>query len=365
MPICKQRREDVGQIPGVHKALKQLKKGLVHYHYTHKGGPRFWKGRGDDGDHTPGYRAAYDLVKDPPPPPPEPGKETVRDLSAMWTKSREWNELSDRTRADYERGLDDLLSKFGDWPALPFLNDPDAGNIVLSWIEDCKWSGRAADYRLDSAKALASWAAVRHKSSYPRSQFHGIKKFYRGGNRSSIVWKDEEVDAAVTHFHKIGRPVLADAVILGRDIGGRIGDLVELGPQHAHKRKDGRTALVFHTQKGQRYGRVANVLLSERGAEIVWRCPPDRETFLLTARGAHKWDKKDLAKEVMESLRAKKVIRSAVRFNDLRGTRATELAWDPDVSIAELALQMGWNQETAARMLGVYSANNPDAIRAK
>ena len=34
-------------------------------------------------------------------------------------------------------------------------------------------------------------------------------------------------------------------------------------------------------------------------------------------------------------------------------------------SIALIALQMGWDQETAARMIGVYGSLNPDAIPAE
>jgi hypothetical protein len=47
-----------------------------------------------------------------------------------------------------------------------------------------------------------------------------------------------------------------------------------------------------------------------------------------------------------------------LRFNDLRGTKVTELVW-AGVSVPDLAVRMGWGIETAAKMAGVYAALNP------
>jgi hypothetical protein len=47
-----------------------------------------------------------------------------------------------------------------------------------------------------------------------------------------------------------------------------------------------------------------------------------------------------------------------LRFNDLRGSKVTELVWS-GISVPDLAIRIGWKIETAAKMLGVYAALNP------
>ena len=47
-----------------------------------------------------------------------------------------------------------------------------------------------------------------------------------------------------------------------------------------------------------------------------------------------------------------------LRFNDLRGTKVTEMVWS-GISVPDLAIRIGWKIETAAKMLGVYAALNP------
>lgn len=353
---------EMAKIKGVFKTSKDTPNGKRYYHYVRKGGPRFWIGGRDDDDQTPGYTDAYRVsagLEEPKPVPAEPGKETVKDMVLAWQGSREWSEKAPRTQADYQRGLNDIVTKFGAQPARLFMNDPEAGTLVLNWIERSGWTGKEGDYRLDAIKGLGSWLAERHKADYPRSQFKGIKKFYKGRSRASIVWTDTQVDACIAAL----RQNLSDAVVFARDIGGRVGDLVKLGHQHVKERKDGRLAVIFETNKGRRHSRIMNVILTPRAEAIVRRTPEGQSTFLAKADG-EPWGEKELAKEVMEAVRDKKLVPAGLRFNDLRGSRATQLAWSPDTSIGDFALQMGWGPETAARMMSVYASLNPDALKA-
>jgi hypothetical protein len=50
-------------------------------------------------------------------------------------------------------------------------------------------------------------------------------------------------------------------------------------------------------------------------------------------------------------------IRPDLRFNDLRGSKVTEMVW-AGISVPDLAIRIGWKIETAAKMLGVYAALN-------
>ena len=54
-------------------------------------------------------------------------------------------------------------------------------------------------------------------------------------------------------------------------------------------------------------------------------------------------------------------VRSDLRFNDLRGTKVTEMVWS-GIGVPDLAIRIGWKIETAAKMLGVYAALNPGRV---
>jgi hypothetical protein len=79
--------------------------------------------------------------------------------------------------------------------------------------------------------------------------------------------------------------------------------------------------------------------------------PPDPEAE------ADAWDAARLSREVREYA-TEFGIRPELRFNDLRGSKVTELVWS-GISVPDLAIRIGWKIETAAKMLGVYAALNP------
>ena len=69
------------------------------------------------------------------------------------------------------------------------------------------------------------------------------------------------------------------------------------------------------------------------------------------------WDPARFSREVREYA-TEFGIRSELRFNDLRGSKVTEMVWS-GISVPDLAIRIGWKIETAAKMLGVYAALNP------
>lgn len=79
---------------------------------------------------------------------------------------------------------------------------------------------------------------------------------------------------------------------------------------------------------------VQNVILTKRVEEIIERMPPEQQTLLAKANG-EAWDSKELAKEVMTAARKEKLVRPELRFNDLRGSKATERVWAPNTSIGD------------------------------
>ena len=92
--------------------------------------------------------------------------------------------------------------------------------------------------------------------------------------------------------------------------------------------------------------------LTSPAEAIIDKAPLSRRLILKPKR-ADRWDSARLSREVREYA-TEFGIRPELRFNDLRGTKVTEM-----VSVPDLAIRIGWKIETAAKMLGVYAALNP------
>jgi hypothetical protein len=89
---------------------------------------------------------------------------------------------------------------------------------------------------------------------------------------------------------------------------------------------------------------------------IIDKAALSRRLILKPIR-ADAWDPARLSREVREYA-TEFDIRRELRFNDLRGTKVTEMVWS-GISVPDLAIRIGWKIETAAKMLGVYAALNP------
>ena len=96
--------------------------------------------------------------------------------------------------------------------------------------------------------------------------------------------------------------------------------------------------------------------LTPAAEAIIDKAPISRRLILKPMR-ANAWDPARLSREVREYA-TDLGIRPELRFNDLRGTKVTEMVWS-GISVPDLAIRIGWKIETAAKMLGVYAALNP------
>jgi hypothetical protein len=143
-------------------------------------------------------------------------------------------------------------------------------------------------------------------------------------------------------------------VRLARETGLRIGDLVELERREIRTAPDGSRAIILRPNKRRR--RIVNMPLTPAAEAIIDKAPISRRLILKPKR-ADAWDSARLSREVREYATEYK-IRAELRFNDLRGTKVTEMVWS-GISVPDLAIRIGWKIETAAKMLGVYAALNP------
>jgi hypothetical protein len=292
--------------------------------------------------------SAQDVPRVLAPPPTDNGWNTVNDLLDAYARSREFCRLAPRTRTDYLKGLVDVRARYDGAP-LGIVNSVALQGNVLDWIE-MRWAGKCADKRLDPFKFALSWATGRHPKRVPVNYLPGIPRFHEGADRAEIIWEDAEVD----RFCQKAPELHADAVRLARETGLRIGDLVALERSEIKRAPDGSRAIILRPNKRRR--RIVNMPLTPAAEAIIDKAPISRRLILKPVH-AEAWDPARLSREVREY--ATEIgIRSELRFNDLRGTKVTEMVWAGS-SVPDLAIRIGWKIETAAKMLGVYAALNP------
>lgn len=213
---------------------------------------------------------------------------------------------------------------------------------------EMRWAGKAADKRLDPFKFALSWATGRHPERVPVNYLHGIPRSYGGADRAEIIWEDAEIDLFCQDALHAG------AVRLARETGLRIGDLVELERSEIKRAPGGSRAIILRPNKRRR--RIVNMPLTPAAEAIIDKAPITRRLILKPKR-ADAWDPARLSREVGEYA-TEFGIRSELRFNDLRGTKVTEMVWS-GIVVPDLAVRIGRKIETAAKMLGVYAALNP------
>ena len=196
----------------------------------------------------------------------------------------------------------------------------------------------------------------------PVNYLHGIPRFYEGADRVKIIWEDAEVDLFCSRAPELH----ADAVRLARETGLRIGDLVELERSEIKRAPNGSRAIILRPNKRRR--RIVNMPLTPAAEAIIDKAltpaaeaiidkAPISRRLILKPKRADAWDPARLSREVREYA-TEFGIRADLRFNDLRGTKVTEMVW-AGISVPDLAIRIGWKIETAAKMLGVYAALNP------
>ena len=332
---------------------RNAKGEVVEYHTVGRKGPSIWRTGEPNPPGTPGYQAAYDEATGVQAVLAMPadrawlahGRRPARRLRALPRVPRPRSAHPDRLP---EAGWSTCGPEYGSAP-LGIVNSVALKGNVLDWVE-VQWAGKGADRRLDPFKFALSWATGRHPERVPVNYLHGIPRFYEGADRAEIIWEDAEVDL----FCQQAPEAHADAVRLARETGLRIGDLVELERSEIKKAPDGSRVIILRPNKRRR--RIVNMPLTAAAEAIIDKAPLSRRLILKPKR-ADAWDPARLSREVREYA-TEFGIRPELRFNDLRGTKVTEMVWS-GISVPDLAIRIGWKIETAAKMLGVIRGAKP------
>ncbi len=280
---------------------------------------------------------------------------SIAGLILEFRASGKFDGLRDRTKADYEKHLDAIKTKFGAWEVEAF-EDHRVRKDIMEWREKlAKKSRKQADYAMAVLRLLLQWAYDQGKLAINHATRTG--KLYTP-DRSDKIWGKAEIEALLK---KAGEPVKA-AFLLALDTGQRQGDLLAL----LWSAYDGK-AITLRQSKGRR--KVYLPCTAELRAVL---------SRLKAAREQREKSKKPVAATILTGQRGRPWTGSGFRtmfdrakadagidgltFHDLRGTfvtRASERGATPQ----EIATITGHSVKEVERILDAYLARTPELAR--
>jgi len=267
---------------------------------------------------------------------------TLKGLVSDFKASQSWAKLAARTKADYDKHLERIETKWGAYP-LDVLEDPKIRVRFLEWRDDmAKRSPRQADSVFAVLRVLLEFG--RDRGLILHNHALRPKKVYKA-DRSDKLWLPEHLE----RFRAVASPEMRLALELALGTGQRKGDLLKLG----WSSYDG-DRISFRQGKRRRKidMRVTAKLKAMLDAE------PKRAATILTTSGRpwtvnktggsshfdHKW-RKTMLEAGLDGL----------HFHDIRGTTCTMLA-EAGATPSEIAAWLGWTVQTVNTMLDTYQA---------
>ena len=206
-------------------------------------------------------------------------------------------------------------ARYGSAP-LGIVNSVALKGNVLDWIE-VRWAGKGADRRLDPFKFALSWATGRHPERCQSTTCTASRASTRAPTRRDHLGG------------RRGRPVLPRAPERMRTRCGWRGrpawassELVELERSEIKRAPDGSRAIILRPNKRRR--RIVNMPLTPAAEAIIDKAPISRRLILKPCARRH---------GTRPGCRARSASTPPVRdppgarFNDLRGTKVTEMVW--------------------------------------
>lgn len=303
-------------------------KGRV-YHYAWRGGPRL---PGDPG--SPEFMAAYaeaqasrKLSDD--------GK--VRGLVALYRASPAFTGLAPTTQKIWNRWLDRIVDRFGEY-RVGLFDNPKIRPQIRAWRDQWANRPRSADYAIQVLSRVLSFAVETDRLS--ANPCEGMKSLW-SVDRSDVIWTDDDLEA----FRKVATPAVWHGVNLAVHTGFRAEDLRRLSWSHI-----GEFEIVIPTNKS-RGGKSAFVPLYD-DLRAVLDSIPRRATTVLTNEKGRPW--KDGPNGTgFRTARETALPGRDLHFHDLRGTFATR-AHAAGLTNREIAELLAWEEERVEKIIRRY-----------
>ena len=345
-------------IRGVHRVAKRLSDGTRReYHNVYRGGPKFWSNDMEFGEGDPRYVAAYQLAEKGTRQRRTADPKSVRAVLERYRSSAEFVKLKPRTQKDYISFLNDFESEFGPDPIAMFEEVESVGEI-RQWRTKWAHSPKRYDYAGTVVTRFLNWACASDTSL--RTHHHtGQKKLYKS-ERTSLIWKPEEVQALLA----AARPAEARVIVAASEGGLAPQDIGALRLTHVQTTPRGRRLFL---QRGKTKNPVS-IPVTEALGDLIDTVPEGQAHIVtsLTGRPLTALRASQIIRVVKERHNAKTVydpslmpIRNELHPYDLRGTAATALL-RAGCSLNEIAVTMGWGLRHAGNVIESYAALVPE-----
>jgi integrase len=285
----------------VNHATKRLADGtLKTFYYAWRGGPAL---RGEPG--TPEFIASYNEAVARKRTPPAG---VLLSILAGYQASGEFDELAERTRADYIAKIKIIESEFGDFP-LSALEERGARGEFMKWRDRlAQTSRRQADYAWTVLARVLSWAL--NRELIPANPCAKGGRLYRGSRADKVWTRDDEsafLARAPAHLHL--------PLLLALWTGQRQGDLLRL-PWSAY---DGARIRLRQSKTGARV-----VIPVGEPLKLALDATLKRSTIILTTADGKPWTPDGFRVSWRKACAKAGIV--GVTINDLRGTAVTRLA---------------------------------------
>lgn len=358
-------------IDGVHFVKKRNASGICWYVYAYRGGPcvLHTKGRAKPTLGTKELAAILKAQTDRH----APRAKTLSYLILRWTgtstkaPSPEWASMADSTKKTWGSALKRIDEKWGTVP-LTIFDDRRMISKIVKWRDSRADTPRAADQGVTVLRALLKYGIQLGLLSINVAA--DIGKIYQGGQREEIVWTEEDMAAFEKVAKERGETHVWDALRLFAMTGLRRSDGCALKfsdcsqfaiiKKTAKSRRQRRRfvslpriptldALLTELEDRPRAEGVNNVIVTSEGQP--WN--PDQ-----LSKAIHKIrDEADIVHVDEETGKKRKK-----HLHDVRGTFATFLMTQSDLTDMEIADVMGWAPEEVSRIRKVYVDDNAKVV---
>lgn len=379
-------------LPGVHRVWCQNAAGQWvwrWYAWRGKGGPKIWQWTGPSkpAGRSAAVAAAGEIAAQyAVSVAPRAGKDTrtVAGIFDAWEASDEFKAVADSTKAERRRVLKDMrLSAIGKLPT-KLLAAKGAPRTVKTWRakEATARGPRAADYRVQVLSRALNWAMG--EGTAPANPAAKLKPLHFS-DRSDIIWEGPDIQAHA----KAARKDVDEADYVAPET------LALMGACYSGLSRQDLCALTWpqigpHAITGKRLKAARRARTAgKKPKTIVIPRTPELDAVLAICRArADAWEKKDDAKRLHVFLNSRgqpwtpdgltssfnkardkggplgddgkptpivDVEGRAKRLHDARGTFVTHMRVRmPDLTNAELAKMVGWEEEDVERIATRY-----------
>lgn len=309
---------------------KVRSKGRVYF-YAWRGGPRL-----DGSPGTPEFVASYAMAMNSR-KLTDDGR--IRALICQYRASSAFTGLAPTTRKIWNRWLDRIVDRFGEYRVALFDHPEKIKPVILKWRDQYAHTPRTADYAMQVLSRVMAKALEQGKVR--ANPCEGIKALYKN-DRSEIIWTEADLSA----IKAVASPSVWQGINLAAHTGLRAEDLRRLSWSHI-----GPDAIVIPTNKSGGHKEAFVPLYDDLRA--VLDSIPKCSTAVLTSDTGRPHKDGPNGSSFRKAFKLAFTDPRDLHFHDLRGTAATRFH-AAGLSNREIGEILAWEEAQVDKIIRRY-----------